>query len=90
MPKPTTNPADRLIQHLRDGDDLYLRLASADPRWALLRASLLVLEKTKKKSIIARLAIDALRVQITQRLTPETIALLGLDAPPTPNSERPS
>lgn len=79
MPKPPLpqTPADRLIQHLRDGSALYVSLAARDQRWVAARAAVLFLDKNKKR-FWASLALDALRVRIAQRIDnhPDFLELL--------------
>lgn len=69
MPKNSApqTPADRLIQHLRDGSALYVQLAARDDRWVAARAAVLFLDKNKKR-FWASLALDALRVKIARRI----------------------
>lgn len=81
-------PADRLIQHLRDGSALYVQLAARDVRWVGARACILALDKNKNK-IVAKFFGDMLRVRLSRTLTPELIAALQLDEPPAPNHRAP-
>lgn len=86
-PLPQT-PADRLIQHLRDGSALYVQLAARDVRWVAARAFVVALDKNKKKTL-AKIALDMLRVKLSRSLNPELIAALQLDEPPAPNDGGP-
>lgn len=88
MPKPAApqTPADRLIQHLRDGSALYVQLAARDVRWVAARACILALDKSKNK-IVAKFFGDMLRVKLSRSLTPELVAALQLDEP-TPTHNR--
>lgn len=90
MPRPAApqTPADRLIQHLRDGSALYVQLAARDSRWVAARVAVVVLDKNKKKTL-AKILMDALRVKLYRSLTPEHIAALQLDEPPPTNNRAP-
>lgn len=86
-PLPQT-PADRLIQHLRDGSALYVQLAARDVRWVAARACVVALDKNKKKTL-AKIALDMLRVKLSRSLTPDLVAALQLDEPPARNDRAP-
>ena len=90
MPKNSApqTPADRLIQHLRDGSALYVQLAARDVRWVAARACVVALDANKKKTL-AKIALDMLRVKIARSLTPDLIAVLQLDEPPAPDHSGP-
>lgn len=90
MPKPAApqTPADRLIQHLRDGSALYVRLAARDVRWVAARACVVALDANKKRAL-AKIALDMLRVKLSRSLTPDLIAALQLDEPPASNDGGP-